>query len=189
MPSAKQEQLVESALGLFERLGFHAVGIDRVLAEAGVAKMTLYNHFRSKDELIVATLELKDRRFRSWLMTEVERRASEPRDRLLAIFPTLSEEVDQPEFSGCIFARAAAEFGEMDHPVHQAAAEHKRLVRQYISTLAAAAGAAEPQRLAFQLGALMDGLMVNQQIGGCEVLCDAVHESARKLIDDAIPVK
>ena len=187
MPQAKRDQLVETALGLFERLGFGAVGIDRVLAEAGVAKMTLYKHFRSKDDLVVATLELKDQRFRAWFMDQVERRASEPRDRLLAMFQALHEAVDQPAFPGCIFARAAAEFGQADHPIHAAAAEHKRLLRQYIATLAAAAGAEDPERLAFQLGALMDGAMANILIGGCEGLCPAVFDAAQTLIDAALP--
>lgn len=189
MKTSKRDQLVETALDLFERLGFQAVGIDRVLAEASVAKMTLYKYFRSKDELIVAALELKDRRYRSWFMTEIERRASAPRDRLKAMFETLHAVVDAPAFPGCIFARAAAEFGDMDHPVHAAAAEHKRLIRQYIATLAAAAGATEPEQLAYQLASLMDGAMANRLIGGCEGLCPAVFVAAGTLIDSAIPVE
>lgn len=187
MPSLKRDQLVETALDLFERSGFGAVGIDRVLAEAGVAKMTLYKHFGSKDELAVAALDLKDQRFRAWFINEVERRAAQPRDRLRAIFETLHEMVDQPVFPGCIFVRAAAEFGAADHPVHEAATEHKRLIRQYIATLAAAAGAARPEQLAYQLAALMDGVMANLLIGGCEELCPAVFAGAEVLIDAAIP--
>ncbi|MEM7627677.1 MAG: TetR/AcrR family transcriptional regulator [Planctomycetota bacterium] len=186
MPVSKCDQLVETALSLFERSGFGAVGIDRVLAEAGVAKMTLYKHFQSKDELVAAALDLKDRRFRAWFINEVERRAAAPRDRLLAIFETLHDVVDQPTFPGCIFARAAAEFGPADHPVHVAAAEHKRLMRQYISTLAAAAGAADAERLSYQLAALMDGAMANLLIGGCADLCPAIFAAAQTLIDAAL---
>ena len=187
MPNTKRKQLVETALALFERYGFVAVGIDRILAEAGVAKMTLYKHFRSKEQLIAAALELKDQRHRSWLMGEVERRAESPRDRLLATFETLHRVVDQPGFPGCVFVRAAAEFGDADHPVHHAAAEHKRLIRQYLATLAAAAGAADPGQLAHQLAVLMDGAMANIQIGGCEELCPAVFAAAQALIDATIP--
>ncbi len=187
MPATKREQLVETALALFERSGFQAVGIDRVLAEAGVAKMTLYKYFPSKDDLIAATLQLKDQRYRSWFMAEVEQRASAPRDRLRAMFETLHDMVDQPAFPGCIFARAAAEFGEMDHPVHAAAAEHKRLIRQYIATLAAAGGCKTPEQLAYQLASLMDGAMANLLIGGCDELCPAVFAAAATLIDHALP--
>jgi len=188
MSSPKREQLVETALRLFEQSGFQAVGIDRVLAEANVAKMTLYKYFRSKDDLILAAMALKDQRHRSWFMTEVERRSSDPRKRLLGMFETLHAAAEQPGFSGCIFARAAAEFGKIDDPVHQAAAEHKRLIRQYIATLAAAAGANDPDQLAYQLTVLMDGAMANLLIGGCEELCPAVFAAGQVLIESAVPV-
>ena len=72
---SRRDELVETALDLFYRNGFHATGIDRILAEAGVAKMTLYKHFRSKDDLIVAALERRDERFRAWFQGTVEREA------------------------------------------------------------------------------------------------------------------
>ena len=68
MAAGKRDQLIEAALELFQREGFHATGVDRILAEAGVAKMTLYHHFRSKDELILAALRLRDERFRNTFM-------------------------------------------------------------------------------------------------------------------------
>ena len=188
MPAFKRDQLVDTALDLFEQSGFQAVGIDRVLSEAGVAKMTLYKYFPSKDHLIVAALQQKDRTHRLWFINQVEQRASEPRERLLAMFQTLRDMVDQPAYPGCIFARAAAEFGEVDHPVHVAAVDHKRWLRQYIATLAAAAGAGVPEKLAFQLTSLMDGAMAIRQIGGCEGLCDAVYAAAQTLIDAAVVV-
>ncbi|MCP4245656.1 MAG: helix-turn-helix transcriptional regulator, partial [bacterium] len=67
MAVSKKDQLVSVALDLFCRHGFHATGIDTIVAEAGVAKMTLYKHFRSKEDLVVAALELQDRRSREWL--------------------------------------------------------------------------------------------------------------------------
>ena len=67
MPSPKRDHLVDTAAALFQRDGFHATGIDTILAEAGVAKMTLYNHFKSKDELIVAALEVEGARYIAWL--------------------------------------------------------------------------------------------------------------------------
>ena len=84
MPSDRREHLLDTALSLFGTEGFHATGIDKILASAGVAKMTLYNHFRSKDELILAALRRRDERFRHWFVREVEHRAATPRDRLLA---------------------------------------------------------------------------------------------------------
>jgi len=84
--STKREQLIETAARLFARNGFHATGIDTILAEAGIAKKTLYNHFRTKDELILAALRKHDGEFRNNFMKSVEELAETPEARLLAIF-------------------------------------------------------------------------------------------------------
>ena len=160
MASNRRDHLVETALKLFCRDGFHATGIDTILADAGVAKMTLYNHFKSKDELILAALRRRDERFRNWFMRAVERRATTPRDRLLAIFDTLDEWLSGPEFSGCMFINAAAEYGRHDSPIHASTAEHKGLVLAYIRELTARAGAREPDRLASGLMLLAEGAIV-----------------------------
>ena len=84
MAPSRRDHLVDTALELFIRDGFHATGIDKILAESGVAKMTLYKHFKSKDELILSALRRRDERFRNWFMRAVESRAQAPRQRLLA---------------------------------------------------------------------------------------------------------
>ena len=89
MAVSRRDHLVDTALEMFCRDGFHATGIDKILAHAGVAKMTLYNHFRSKDELILAALRRRDEKFRNWFMRAVERLGKTPRNRLLAIFDAL----------------------------------------------------------------------------------------------------
>ncbi len=137
MPPSRRDHLVDTALALFQRDGFHATGIDTIVAEAGVAKMTLYNHFKSKDELILAALRLRDERFRDWFVAAGEVRAGKPRGRLLALFGALDEWINQPGFSGCTFINAADEYGRPDDPIHRAAAEHKRLVRDYVRDIAA----------------------------------------------------
>ena len=86
MATSRREHLVDTALELFYQDGFHATGIDKILAKAGVAKMTMYKHFKSKDELILAVLRRRDELFRNWFMREVERRAQTPSERLLALF-------------------------------------------------------------------------------------------------------
>ncbi len=128
MASPRRDHLVDTALRLFYRDGFHATGIDKILAESGVAKMTLYKHFKSKDELILAAVRRRDEQIRNWLMRAAERRARAPRDRLLALFDALEEWFRSDDFSGCMFINASAEFGRCDDPIHAAAAEHKRLV-------------------------------------------------------------
>lgn len=164
MASARREHLLETALSLFQKEGFHATGIDRIIAAAGVAKMTLYKHFRSKDELILAALRRRDESFRNWFVREVERRARTPRDRLLALFEVLAGWLESDGEGGCMFINAAAEYGDCDHPIHVAAAEHKRLVTGYIRSLAVGAGAADPDRLARQLYILIEGSIVARQV-------------------------
>ena len=141
MASPKRDHLVATALVLFNRDGFHATGIDKILAEAGVAKMTLYKHFKSKDELILAVLRRRDEEFRNWFIRAVEARAKTPRARLLVVFDAIAEWFDGRDFSGCMFINASAEFAEADDPIHGAAAEHKRLILGYLREQAEAAGA------------------------------------------------
>lgn len=152
-----RERLIETARRLFHQEGFHATGIDRVLAEAGVAKMTLYKHFRSKDDLILAALRREDEVLRARLAAAVDRRAATPEDRLIAVFDVLAEELTATLCNGCGFAHAAAEFAAPEHPAHAAAAEHKRLVLLWLADLAAAAGLDAPQEAAAGLLLLMDG--------------------------------
>jgi AcrR family transcriptional regulator len=112
--NAKKEQLIKVATDLFSRHGFHPVGIDRILAEAGVARMTLYNHFVGKDDLISAVLERRYEDILASLRAYVAPAAS-AREQLRAVFAWHEAWFGTPEFSGCLFERALAEFGT-DYP-------------------------------------------------------------------------
>ena len=184
--ASRRDVLVETALDLFYRDGFHATGIDKVLAEASVAKMTLYKHFRSKDELIVAALRLHDRRFREWFVEAVESRAKKPRKRLLAVFSVLSEWMSSDGFQGCAFAKAAAEYGDPSNPIHQAGAEHKRQLLDYIRDNARAAGARNPRKLATSLMLLVEGAVATAQVTGDRDAADHARKAAKVLLADAI---
>ncbi len=160
MAPSRRDHLVDTAVKLFCRDGFHATGIDKILAEAGVAKMTLYKHFKSKEELILAALRRADEEFRNWFMREVERRGRTPQERLLAIFDALAERCGDPSYRGCPFINASAEYSGRDDPIHALAAESKRLTCSYIRELAHAAGARDSAELAGQLMLLMEGAIV-----------------------------
>jgi AcrR family transcriptional regulator len=135
MAKQPREHLVSVALKLFHQYGFHATGIDKILAESGVAKNTLYRHFKSKDELILASLRKQDEEFRNWLMREVESHNNAV-ERLLAVFDVYEEWSRTPAFFGCMFINASAEFSDADSPIHAFCKEHKRLVTRYIQDLA-----------------------------------------------------
>ncbi|MEJ0001390.1 MAG: helix-turn-helix domain-containing protein [Verrucomicrobiota bacterium] len=127
---------------LFRDRGFHATGIDAVLAESGVAKRTLYLHFRSKDELILAALAQRDLEWRDWFRKAIARRAETPEKRLLAIYDALEEWFLRPDFHGCMFINAAAEFPQLSSLIHRECSRHKELVREIVADLVEATGAA-----------------------------------------------
>ena len=185
MASSKREHLIDIARRLFYRDGFHNTGIDAIIAEAGVAKMTLYKHFKSKEELILACLHRQDEEFRNGLMQRVEKQTREPRERLLAIYTIIASEISSKDFCGCLFINAAAEYGELDSPIHQAAIQHKHLCHQYIVKLATDAGAGDPAELACQLCLLLEGSIVSAQVTG-ECSTSSARNAAELLIDHAI---
>ena len=167
MPAlSKRDIIVATALRLFYRHGFNATGIERIVKEAGVSKKTLYNHFKSKDELVLATLRQRDELFRNNLMRETERLGSTPRERLLSIFDVHHQWFQQKDFSGCMFINAAAEFSSHQDPNHIISAEHKRLVRDYIRGLAEQAGVNNAEVLSKQLNLLLEGAIVDAHVSG-----------------------
>ena len=189
MPT-RRDDLVETALRLFYTHGFKATGIDRILAESGVAKMTLYKHFRSKDELILAALQLRDERFRNWLMAEMERAATDPKGRLIAMFDALEtwfqgEAFKGLGFSGCAFINASAEFPPQDEPAHRLSAEHKRRVVEYLTKLCSQAELAEPETVAEQLALLKEGAIVTAHVRNMPKAAQVAKQMARIIIANA----
>jgi AcrR family transcriptional regulator len=167
MPApSKRDVIVAAALQLFYQHGFNATGIERIIKEAGVSKKTLYNHFKSKDELILATLRQRDELFRNNLMRETERLGSTPRERLLSVFDVHHQWFQQKNFSGCMFINAAAEFSSQQDPNHIFSAEHKRLVRDYIRVLAEQAEVNDAEGLSRQLNLLLEGAIVDAHVSG-----------------------
>ena len=167
MPAvSKRDLIVDTALKLFYMRGFNATGVDRIIKEAGVSKKTLYNHFRSKEELVLATLRKRDELFRNKIMRATERLASTPRDRLLSIFEAHGAWFLETTFSGCMFINASAEYSSQEAPNHILSAEHKRLVREYIRGLAEQAGAIDPEALSRQLHLLLEGAIVEAHVSG-----------------------
>ena len=153
---AARERILVTAGELFYRHGFQAVGIDTIVAESGVAKMTLYRHFSSKDELISAYLERSNQQFWDWLESATAA-ATAPRAKILAIFAAVGDLSASPQCLGCTFQGAAAEFPAQSHPGHQVALAHKQAVTRLFHDLAVEAGLRDPEALSNQLLLLMDG--------------------------------
>lgn len=159
-PTAARKELLRTAGDLFYGEGIRAVGVDAITSRSGVALMTLYNHFGSKDELVVAYLRERSERFREWLQAQLAELAGPPNDRVLGIVDALAGYLGAPRFRGCAFVNATVEFPDRGHPVHTVVAEHKRAVRGILAQHVEDAGFENPDVLAAQLMVVIEGLQV-----------------------------
>jgi AcrR family transcriptional regulator len=174
-----------TAQRLFYRNGYRAVGIDRLLAEAGVAKMTLYHHFPSKDDLIVAVVESQDATVRAGLEGAIAAAGSAPTLRLLAVFDWLDAWFKTDDFRGCGFIRAMSEFPNPDHPVHRAAWRHKETVNARLRELATEADVRHPAELANALSLLIDGAILAAHATGSATSAATAKATAASLLKQA----
>ena len=155
-----RERLIEAASRLFCRYGINAVGVDTVVAEAGTAKATLYKAFGSKEKLVEAVLEREGRQWRDWFLAGLDAGEDASVDRLRRIFPLLGEWFAQDRFYGCPFINAIGEHDKAEDRLRAITIAHKKAVLGRIESLALEAGAPDPNRLAHQLGLLIDGAIV-----------------------------
>jgi AcrR family transcriptional regulator len=182
-----RERILDVAGELFYRDGFRAVGVDTVVERSGVAKTTLYHHFSSKDDLVVAYLDQSNERFWAWFDDAVARE-EEPRARLVALFEAVGRLARSPECLGCTFQGTAAEFPDPDHPGHRVARRHKQAVVRRLRELAADGGAREPDELARELLLLMDGAFAaSRMFGQRGSPAASVARAAQTLIDAQLP--
>ena len=160
------EHILNVAGALFYKRGFAAAGVDLIVRESGVAKMTLYRHFPSKDLLIAAWLNRADAQFWGHFERWAGDASLPARDRLLGVFAGLEKLVSSPRCHGCPFLLAASEFPEPDTEAHSVARRHKTELRARLRGLAAAAGATDADALGDQLLLLMDGAFMAARLFG-----------------------
>jgi AcrR family transcriptional regulator len=159
--SEAREKVLTAAYDLFSRHGIRAVGVDTIIAEAGVAKMTFYRHFPCKDDLVLAFLQRRELLWsQMWLEAEVLTRAATPAQRLLAIFEVFDEWFRRDDFEGCSFINVLLETVEPAHPVRHATMTHLARIRHFVQGLAKAAGVAQPDDFAHKWHLLMKGSIV-----------------------------
>jgi len=181
----KREHLIDVATEMFNRLGYHMVGIDQIIAEAGIAKTTLYRHFKSKDELIVEVLRRIDAKSRDNMRQAIDALARNPKQKLLASFDFLEDWFKDKTFYGCPFMSAAGEYNVRTSPVFQETMLHKRLMIAYFEELARAAELNEPTRIAEEINLLHEGATAVAQISGDPATARKAKAVAIRLIDDA----
>jgi AcrR family transcriptional regulator len=163
---AARERILDTAYELFSHRGVHDVGIDELIERAGVAKATLYRHFRSKDDLVLAFLEQREQLWTyGWVEAEARRRGETPEGQLLAIFDLFDEWFHRDDFEGCSFVNVLLEIGNIDHPVGRASANYLENIRSIVRTLALEARLRDPDAFALSWHILMKGSIVQAAEG------------------------
>jgi AcrR family transcriptional regulator len=183
IPAQGRDRLVGVAMHLFYRHGINAVGLDWVLAEAGVSKTTFYKHFKSKDELVVATLEARDAwEMGAWREAVRVLVGQAPERQLLGLIDVLDILFNDPAFLGCQFINAAAEFPNPDDAVHRVAMSHKRANRDWVRDLAAAADVRDPDGFADAYTVIFEGALVLRQVHDRNDAARAVRPLVEQLL-------
>jgi AcrR family transcriptional regulator len=189
MAGSTRERLIKSAHDLFYLDGFHTVGLDRILSEVGVTKTTFYNHFDSKDDLVLAVLDWHDRWWRETFASMLRRHGGDrPRDQLLAIGDALDEMFTAGDYNGCIFINVAVVFPLHHDPAHQAAARHKAAMVDIIRELAGYAGIGDPKTFAMEYCMIVDGAYVTRQVTGDPETSAIARRMAEMLLERDLPV-
>jgi AcrR family transcriptional regulator len=189
-PTTGRERLIAVTIELVYRHGFGAVGIDQVIAAAGVTKTTFYKHFESRDELLVATVQRQDEwESRAWADAVRRIAPDEPARQLLAMFDVMDLWFNSPDFRGCVFMSAATEYPNPNDPIHRAASAYKRRGRDRFRDSAVAAGATRETAETFAdcYAALVEGAFVMRQTQGRNDAARAVRPAVEHLIETMLP--
>jgi AcrR family transcriptional regulator len=178
--STARRRLLGTASRLFYAEGIHAVGIDRIIAEAGIAKATFYNHFASKDELVRAYIQAQDQSGRDAVLLLPQQ---PPRVMIFAILDRIGEAALQPDYRGCPFMNATAEYPDPAHPVREAIDEHRQWYHDLIRGLLVADGHTNPDRTAEILVILSDGLLSSGYVDDPTELRELTREAVTRVLD------
>lgn len=182
-PAPARDRILDTSYELFSRRGVRAVGVDEVIERAGVAKATLYRHFPSKDDLVVAFLERREERWTiGWVETEARRRGSSPEEQLLAIFDAFDEWFRREDFEACSFINVLLELGPQ-HAAGSASIQHLENIRSIVRRLAEEASLRDPDSFARSWHILMKGSIIAAAEGDVEA-AQRAQTMARRLIDD-----
>ena len=180
--SEARQRILETADRLFYQEGVRVVGIDRIIAEAGVAKMSLYKHFPSKDELILAVLKYREESVLAFFRSAMERHGKKTRNPLRAFFAALKQWFETPGFRGCAFQNAAVELADPAHPGAEFVRGHKQRFGEFLFGLVEAAVGKTAAKVAPAVALLVEGAIVTAVIQGKPDAADVARDAALKLV-------
>ncbi|MBK3645170.1 MULTISPECIES: TetR/AcrR family transcriptional regulator [Streptomyces] len=176
-----EERILTAAAELFYANGLRGVGIDQVIAASGVAKSTLYVHFRTKEELVAAYLRRTDDSWMAQLQDAATRSGGGPRERLVALFDALTDAFDRHGFFGCPFVSAAVE-ADLDSEARAITVRHIERRQAWLTELSEQAGAADPGVLARHIGLLIDGALASGRLLQDRTVVEEAKSAARLLV-------
>src|SRR4051794_20326089 len=181
-PSEVRQRLLETADRLFYRDGVRAVGIDRIIAEAGVAKMSLYKHFPSKDDLILAVLKHREEGVLAFFRAAMERHGRKAKSPLRAFFAALKDFFESPGFRGCPFQNAAVELADAAHPGTAFVRGHKQRFSEFLRGLVEQTVGRAAAKVAPAVSLLVEGAIITAVIQGDPDAADVARDAALKLL-------
>ncbi len=180
-------KLIETALDLFYTHGFHAVGLDMILQKVGVTKTTFYNHFESRDQMIVEALAVREQWEDSKFTARLNQLAGDdPAAMLLAMFDVLDEWFNLDDYRGCLFILACTEFPSKNDPIHAEASKHFQIMTREVTAMAEGAGAANPAMIADQWALLLEGAVVRRHVHGDNAAAAKARLIAEAMLAQAI---
>jgi AcrR family transcriptional regulator len=184
--SDARQRILETAERLFYAEGVRAVGIDRIIAEADVAKMSLYNHFSSKDDLILAVLHYREEKFDSMFEKWMDRHRSKGMDPLGAFFAALKQWFESPGFRGCMFINARVELADAKHEGSKFSASHKQRFHEMLKQLITqTAGEKAAETVAAAIALLVEGAIVTAVMSPSSDSADVARDAALALVAKA----
>jgi len=177
-PSAARQRLLETASTIFYRDGIHSVGVDRVIAEAGVTRATFYRHFPGKEDLVLAYLQSEDTALRDQFAAASELGLS-GEDLLGAIIESIADDVSRNHTRGCPFINASAEYPDAQSPVRLTVTAHRAWFREQVRTALEGAGRDDAVEAAGALVLLRDAALVGGYLDGPDTIRQTFVRTAR----------
>lgn len=188
MKTPTRQRLVEAAIRRFYRDGFRSVGIDQVLTDVGISKTAFYKHFESKEDLMLAALEMQNEWLQATFRTMIRERGGPTAiAQLHAVLDVVEHIIESDDYQGCIFVNAAMEFPLPHEPAHVLASKNKQALEEIVHALAVEAGASNARALAQELCLIMEGAYVTRQVSGNKNTIAIARSIARLVIASHCP--
>lgn len=177
-----EEKLLLTARRLFCRVGIHAVGISRILEEAGVARRSLYTHYGSKENLLKAVFDAEASMWFRWFDLDLPDRECSARERILSLFDLLGKWFEKEDFFGCVFINAVAEHEKDSGWVKDVAVAHREKINTRLRAMVAESGARDPDMVTEKLSLIIDGAIVTAMVTGSSEAAHVARLAAKDIL-------